>query len=583
MTDPTGNTTQAPLLSPYRLTFEGGPSWLSPASGANSLSGFSVGARLGQSYSLSERWRWAIQGVFSYSNYYAEHGNLNRIGIGFETGPEVTLVPNMLGLSLYAGLQQGFYYSQNVSWPSALGHASFDNTSVAALSLRPEFTLFGGMLTAAFEYGHDFGLSVPGPTMYDSPVAFSPNRYSLLFSFDFIRAFYAMRRNGFTGASDSMAQFITGIKPSALVEGSYNYSFNNPSDRDGLPGQNTFRTNTPFHNRPRLNLLQVGLERPSTEGSPFGFKFAAGFGQDPVSFAPRSSLIEPVIGAQGRPDTQYFALQQAYLTYRFPVLDGLTFQAGQFGTTVGNEIPEGPLNTFLIPSRGLNNTLAEPFYHAGAGLRLRFQEETDNHGDQDPSNDEVTSYKETFVGVVNGWDSVLGHEGGPTVMLGFNHQLNTRFNYALNYLIGAQDRGAQGLFNFNALYKPVDELSLGTNLDFGHGNNPDTGDHTLWFGLGLYQQYNLKLGEAFTLAPALREEVFTDPQGARTGTSQTLLSVTGALNALFPYGFGLAPEIRHDHSVGRDAGVEGPFFSGNHASESNTTFMLRAFWRYPFN
>ncbi len=571
MSPPTDLNLNSPNFGPYRLTLDVGASWLSPAPSAPSMPGFTLGTRLGESYRLSENWNWAFQGVFSYSQYYARQGSVSRIGIGFETGPELNLVPQMLSLGLYTGLQEAFYYSKQVSWPSRLGEASFDNEPVTSLSLRPSVLLFGGILAASFEYSHDFGLTAPGPTSYDARVGFSPNRYTLLLSADIMRAFYA-GRGGFTGASDNFEEFFMGIRPSLLVEGTYNYSFNNPAGRAGAPGANPYHTNNPLHHRPRLNLVEVALDRPSTERSPLGFRLDANFGQDPVSFAPRSSLIEPVIGSQGGPDTQYFALQQAYMTYRFPVLEGLTFQAGQFATTVGNEILEGPLNTFLLLTRGLNNILAEPFYHAGGLFRLKISENKNEEN-------ELQNSTEAVVGVVNGWDSVLGHEGGPTLMTGFNHTVNPHFSYSLNYLIGPQEGGAQGLFNFNTLLQPEDEWKLGVNLDLGHGTNPADHSNTIWFGLGLYQQY----APASWFNLAAREEVFTDPNGARTGISQTLLSGTLAANFLIPYGFGVGPELRHDHSVGRDQNVPGPFQSGRNDAEGNTIFTLRAFWRYPFN
>jgi len=550
---------------------------MSPAASSEALPGFQSAVRLGQSYRLSERWNWGLQGVFSYANYYASHGKLSRIGLGVETGPELTLVPHLLSLALYGGFQEGFFYSPEVTWPSSSGIANFDNASATSLSLRPALSLFGGIFTASFEWAHDFGVEAPGPTRFDAPQSFQPNRFSAMLSLDLLKSFYAAR-GGFEGAADSFEEFLLGIRPSAIVEGSYNYSFMAPAGPDGTPGVNAYRTNNPLHHRPRLNLVELALERPSTPRSPLGFRVDANFGQDPISFAPKSSLIEPVIGARGGADTQYFALQQAYLTYLFPVAEGLTLRLGQFGTTVGNEVPEAPLNTFLLPTRGLNNTLAEPFFHAGGTATLRISQTTDTHGDEDESNDETTSYTEAVLGVVNGWDSVLGHEGGPTVVTGFNHMVNPEFAYSLNYLIGREGEGVQGLFNFNATYKPNGQWTLGTNLDLGHGNNPDTGAPTLWFGLGLYQQF----APASWFNLAAREEVFTDPQGARTGIHQTLLSAALAANFLIPYGFGVSPEIRHDQSLGREEGVPGPFQSGADPSSGNTTFTLRVFWKYPF-
>jgi len=567
MTPPHGISPR-PQISPHRLSLDIGPTWLRPASEGPSLSGLSLEGRLGESFRLSERWNWAFNGVFSYSNYFAEHGSLNRIGIGMETGPELELVPHMLGLALYGVFQEAFYYSKEVSWPGPTGRASFDNNSTPSFGLRPGLLLFGGALSTYFEYDHDLGIEGPGATLYDAPIGYHPNRYALSLSVDVLKAFYSAQ-GGYHGQMASLEEFILGIRPLAFIEANYNYSFNDPSGLDGAAPSNPYRPNMPFHHRPRLNLMELSLERPSTARSPFGLRVDGYFGQDPISFAPQSSVIEPVIGSRGDPDTQYFALHQAYLTYRFPVLEGLTLQAGQFLTTVGNEVPEGPLNTFLIPSRGFLNAF-EPTHHAGLLLRSRFTEKSNEAG-------EVQNYTEGVLGVVNGWDSILGHEGGPTVMTGFNHQVRPDLSYALNYLIGAQGQGAQGLFNANVLYKPSEQWALGSNFDLGHGNNPDNGNSTLWFGLGLYQQY----APSSWFNVSLRQEVFSDPQGARSGLRQNLLSLTGATKISLPHGFGITPELRYDRSFDRDEGVPGPFLSGSNASESNTTFALRAFWKYP--
>ncbi len=578
----TGNTPRN--LGPYLLNIDAGPSWLNVNSSTGEsagLFGYQTGLRLGSQYSLAENVHWNLQGVFSYSNYSADHGSVSRVGVGFETGPEFTLIPNGLGLSLYAGFHAGFYYSEGVDWPSTMGSATFDNQMVSSLTLRPSMNILGGVLTLSYLYGHDFGLQAPGATPVDPPEGFTADHHSVTLSVDPLRLFYAFRADGFEGQTDSFEQFILGIKPSALIEGSYNYNLDDPSGRDGAPGLTPFRTNHPFHDRVRLNLIEVALERPSTPRSPLGFRLDLGFGQDPISFAPRSSVIENVIGERDdpeglrQPDTQYFALQQAYMTYRLPILAGLTFRAGQFGTPVGNEVPEGPLNPFLLITRGLNNTLSEPFFHAGAEFFLRLSETED-------AAHKVTSYREILLGAFNGWDSTLGHEGGPTFALGYTQMVNPSFTYAGTYLLGKEGDGVQGLLNLNAAWTVHDSLNLGVNLDLGHGNDAETQDPTLWFGLGLYQQF----APVSWFNLAAREEVFTDRDGARTSTEQTLLSAALAANFLIrhedvPGTFGLGAEIRHDESVGREEGDASPFLSGSDPTNGNTTFTLRASWRYP--
>lgn len=580
MAPPTLTNNSSPNLGPYRLSLDMGPSWLDVSSSTGqsaSFTGFETGLRLGSSYNLSGDWNWRVDGVFSYANYYGESGNMSRVGVGLETGPEWNISPRVFSLGATAGFQAAFHYSEGISWPSRSGTATFENNTVSAVTLRLSAE-FLGFLSLSYLFGHDFGLDAPGLTRFDSPEPFTLNRHSLLISADVMRMYYRFRENGFDGPVDSFEEFLEGVRPSILVEGSYNYTFGNPLTETGSPGKNRYRTNHPFHNRARLNVAELALERPSTPRSPLGFRLDLDFGQDAISFAPRSSLVEPVIGERDAPTTQYFALQQAFATYLFPAMEGLTLKLGQFGTPVGNEIPEGPLNTFHLITRGLNNTLAEPFFHFGGLGTLRMSQQIDDRGDQDPSNDKTLNYFEVSAGIFNGWDSVLGHEGGPTAFIGMTHMLNPDFTYALNYLIGREGEGVQGLFNFNTAYQAHPNLLLGANLDLGHGNDGETHDPTVWFGLGLYQQF----------APVswwnlvAREELFTDPQGARSEVPQTLLSAALATNFLIPYGFGIGAEIRHDESVGREEDVPGPFQSGNNPASGSTTFTTRAFWKYPW-
>jgi len=548
--------TPTPLVfSPHRLDFEAGPSWLSM--GGPTASGYTLQGRLGSSFRLSDSWNFALHGVFSHSHFSLDSDSLSRTSIGFEMGPEVTLARNVLGLGLYGGFHQVFYYSQGIPWDGTR-RVSFNNAHAASFSLRPTVLLFGGLLTAAFEWDQDFGLKIPGPTEYDPPSPGSPSRYSLLFALDLLKLFYLVR-GGPEGPRLGLGQFLMGIQPSATAETSYSHSFNQPAEVGGVPGANAYRANDPFHNRLRLNQLRLGLERPSTAESPFGFRFDFNFGQDPGTFAPRDSINVPVTGARGDPGTQYFALQQAYLTYRLPVLEGFTLQAGQFGTTVGAEVADGPSNTWLLLSRGLLTTQAQPYYHAGALMRMKFSPQV-----------------EGIVGGVNGWDSTFGHEPGGTAVTGLNLTLDP-VTLGFNYLIGDAPGGARGLFDFVGQWNVSDTWSLGTNIDIGHGHDATTGRGGMWYGVALYQQ----AAPTPWFRATAREEIFGDPQGIRTGVSQNLASLTFGTTFLIPYGFGIGPEIRYDASFNRGAGIPGPFAAGTGNSDNNVTFGIRAFWRWP--
>ncbi|MBL7685324.1 MAG: outer membrane beta-barrel protein [Deltaproteobacteria bacterium] len=571
MTDPRTNIQNHPVVQnnipQHRLEFEVGPSWLSTGRNGPTHSGMTYQARLGQSFSISDRFRWALQGNFSHSSYSSGSDHLSRNSFGIETGPELVLIPRGMALGLYGGFHQTFYHSAGMPWGGYTPRVTFDNDSTTTFSIRPALSLFDGLLTASFQMNFENSLSTSGINPTDPRIPVEAFQYSLLFSLNLLNIGYRIR-GGYPGPLQGMGDFFSGVQFSAYAEAGYHYSFNQPTGSGGAPGANTYRTNDPYHNRLRLNLLEFALERPSTDRSPFGFRFDFNFGEDPAVFAPRSSIVEPVIGRRGDPGTQYFAVQQAYLSYRFPVLEGLTLQAGQFMTTVGYEVVEGPANPTL--SRGFLNTLAEPYSHAGGLFRLRIHERKN-------SADEVQDSTEAILGLANGWDSVLGHESGPTVITGFNWRTSPKVNLSFNYLVGPEAGGVRGLFDGILTYNPSSTVTLAANVDIGHGNDPNTGQAGMWGGLALYQQWSPVPWYNWSF----REEIFGDPSGLRTGIHQNLLSLTTAMTFYSPIGIGGGPELRYDHSFSREGSVPGPFLNGSNAADSNTTFGLRLFWRWP--
>ncbi|MFO1519473.1 MAG: outer membrane beta-barrel protein [bacterium] len=565
---PAGSQNASSSIAPHRLEFEAGPSWLSTGSGGPTYSGYSLQGRLGQSFRLSNSWNMALNGVFSHSRFTEGNDSVSRTSFGVEVGPEVTLARNIFGLGLYGGFHQAFYYTDGIAWGGTPARVTLDNSHVSSFSIRPSLMFFGGILTASFQYDHDFGLLVPGATRFDAPIGSSPDRFTLGFSLDLLRLFYAAR-GGFTGNAQSIGEYLAGTQVSATAQGSYSYSFNQPAEVGGAPGANAFRANDPLHNRVRLNVLRLGLDHPSTAESPFGYNFTFTFGQDPGAFAPRDSINVPVAGQRGNPSTQYFAVQQAYLSYRVPLLEGLTFTLGQFATPVGAEVADGPSNTFFLFSRGLNTTQGQPYYHAGGCARLVTNEVKDG--------DTVTNRLEFVACGVNGWDSTLGHEPGGTAILGVNWTPVAPLALSLNYLIGDAPGGPRGLADFVATWTINDNWSLGANIDFAHGHDPMTRQQGYWGGASLYQQW----APASWIRATTREEIFRDAQGLRTGTPQTLASLTGAVTFLIPYGFGVGPEIRYDASFGRDAGAPEPFAAGTGTSDHNITLGVQAFWHWP--
>jgi predicted porin len=328
------------------------------------------------------------------------------------------------------------------------------------------------------------------------------------------------------GPEGSLFQFLKTIDVKGFIDSTFNWNFNDPKD----PRENRLRVFDRPANTFSLNLVQLSLERKALELNSAGFRIDMVAGRDVQFFQARGL------------DTGDFDLEQAFITYKAPLGEGLTLTFGKFVTLLGAEVIEAPNN--FNTSRSFLFGFAIPFTHTG--LLLNYP---------------VTPLIDLTVGVVNGWDNVDDNNNAKTFIgrVGFNIAEN--LTAAVAGIYGAEQDDRDGpkrwVIDVVSTFKPLPELTLVLNYDYGHEDEVIAIDTRLvdaaWQGIALIAHYAFT--EKFGLA--IRGEYFDDKDGARTGTAQDLWEVTVTAGYKWVKNFETRLEYRHDQSDVRNFDREG--------------------------
>lgn len=267
-------------------------------------------------------------------------------------------------------------------------------------------------------------------------------------------------------------------------------------------------------------------------------------------------------------------IKQAYISYQ--VNDKLSFTAGQFGTHIGYEYIDAPLNF----NYSINNTfnVGIPFYHLGVKGTYKFS-------------DAVS----LMAGVVNGTDQIFDNNRGKSFIgqlslapaKGLSIYFNTIQGNEGNAKVNGRDTtGYFGVLDLCISYQITKKMCYGawlmsgsTNGDYhGVGNFKGT-KH--WYGANFYSNY--KFTDHFALG--YRIEYFDNRQGARDlltngqGTDVWTWTLTG--NITLPGSHILVkPEVRFDEfrkmtgAVGEEVGQQ---FEGSDGKfDKNTQLTIGA-------
>ncbi len=299
-------------------------------------------------------------------------------------------------------------------------------------------------------------------------------------------------------------------KISGFVDATYNYNL-----RDPMSGTSAYHSYTAQHDTVLLNAAHLALTGTGAA--------------DAVAYAIELDIGSDAAVSSGDDDVD---LQEAWASYTSKL--GLGLKAGKFVTFSGIEVIESIGNPTI--SRGFLFGLAEPFTHAGVLLTYKMTPELD-----------------AAFGVVNGWDVVKDNNEGKTLTAKVGYT-TPRYLATLSGYAGPEQPADGELDPDNVRYMgdltgmvKIGPVDLWAQLNGGTEEGASVvmaGETANWVGAGLQPVWHV----LDRLALGARAEVFSDREGARTGTPQTLYNLSVAPAFTLVTGFVLRGELRVDRS-----------------------------------
>jgi hypothetical protein len=259
-----------------------------------------------------------------------------------------------------------------------------------------------------------------------------------------------------------------------------------------------------------------------------------------LTFGPNADLgnYGNVISLNGAAGTSTaLAIKQAYFTYK--PTDKLSFTAGQFGTHIGYEVIDAPVNFHYSLSNLFGNG---PFFHLGV-----------------KGNYAISDKVGVMVGLVNNWDSNLDNNKFKTAIAQVSVSPVEGWTAYFNWIGGDEDaadsvginadpekKSFKQMFDLTTSYQITEKFLLGLNAAYGIYKKEDK-DATTWGGVALYANYAIT--DKFGLG--VRAEHFDNTAGVQylktfdSGTDVTSITATGNITLANGHLF-LKPEIRMD-------------------------------------
>ena len=273
------------------------------------------------------------------------------------------------------------------------------------------------------------------------------------------------------------------------------------------------------------------------------------FGNTPLHVSGTTNLLIPPNKYQSQLYGTSAAIKQAYFTYKFT--DKFSMTVGQFGTHVGYEVIDAPINYHYSLSNLFNNG---PFYHVGLKATYAFS-------------DHVT----LMAGVVNNWDNLTDTKTQKSGIAQLYIKPVDGWNIYLNWIGGYSDDTyltgiasgtplvdyTRNLFDLTTGYQITDKFYLGLNAAYGFysfktkdqaakdaitaGYGKESPD---WGGIAGYINYAL----SDMVGLGVRYEHFEDKHYVRyIGTVNNSLTVTAPIT-LAAGKLIVKPEFRMDTS-----------------------------------
>jgi Putative beta-barrel porin-2, OmpL-like. bbp2 len=313
---------------------------------------------------------------------------------------------------------------------------------------------------------------------------------------------------GFSAFSQEKTEDKGKFTFSGYIDSYYMLNFNNPKDRSNLGASGTARAFDQKSNQFSLGLVQTKV----------GYSTAKSDVVVDLTFGPNADLGQygNVIGPLGR-GTTALAIKQAYFNWK--ATDKLTMTAGQFGTHIGYEVIDAPVNYHYSLSNLFNNG---PFYHIGVKAAYAFSDKFSLMG-----------------GLVNNVDALNDNNGKMGLIAqaffvpvtGWNVYINgiTSNEASEDPATGKTPDGQYSLLDLTTTYQISEKFMLGLNAATGSQDANGDGklDKESWGGWALYTKYDV----SSSFAIGARYESFDNKNGIRglkdaNGDGVTVNSIT---------------------------------------------------------
>lgn len=294
---------------------------------------------------------------------------------------------------------------------------------------------------------------------------------------------------GATGQTKDSSATPTPVVIGGFVDSYFSYNFGRPTTH-----VNQLRNFDVAENQFTVANAELSITKAA---APLGFRVDLDFG-------PTNDLVQS--GASG----SIANVGQAYITYVAPVGAGLTIDAGKFVTHMGQEVIKAKDDVNY--SRSLLFALSIPYYHLG--VRASYP---------------VSSTLTLCAHIYNSYNGLPVNSGktfGCQAIFAPTSDLTITGNYIGGpALPDSVSKIWRNVVNLIVSYQATDKLGL--TLDAVYGQERPTSmtpfaGVALWKGAAGYLKYQINDPSAFIL----RGEIYSDPSGFTTGTSQDLREVT---------------------------------------------------------
>ena len=319
-----------------------------------------------------------------------------------------------------------------------------------------------------------------------------------------------------------------------------------------------------------FNMAEFSIKKDPSERYPWGYGLVLTAGEDAQKNHAIGIFRDKDDNFPFR-NTPPFDLQEAYVSGRIPVGNGITVKGGKFVTLLGYEVIEAPNN--LNFSRSFLFGLAIPLTHVGALVTYP-----------------VTDWLSLTAGPVVGWDIADDNNGAMSwtgqVAVTPMKDLTTNLNwisgkeYSFDPTGNLRNGGVRTVLDFVATYTGIPKLTLGLNVDYGWEKNEGflksiatrSDSDSRWWGYAGYIAYDW----TDKLRTAFRGEYFTDPMGSRTAAGQkvSLWEMTATAQYKIWKGLMGRVEYRHDNADTKVFKVREPGMVPTGKSQDTLTFVL---------